>query len=145
MLGSFLILMGAYFALKGFVDFGTISENLAEKDITSDTFLFIRTYVVIGNSFLEELFFRGFIFKNLQHDHRRFAYIYSAFLFAIYHTAIFLTWFNVGLFLLALFGLFTIGIVFSWLNENSSNIYNSWLVHIIADAAVIIIALVAVF
>ncbi|WP_164670734.1 CPBP family intramembrane glutamic endopeptidase [Virgibacillus doumboii] len=144
-IGSFLIVLGAYFAFRDFIDFDAIGAKLAEKNITSETFLFIGTYVIFGNSFLEEFFFRGFIFKNLQYNHRRFAYIYSAFLFAIYHTAIFLTWFNIGLFLLALFGLFTIGLIFNWLNEKSSNIYNSWLVHIIADTAVIIIALIAIF
>lgn len=144
-IGAFLILIGAYLVLKDHIDFAQISENLAQKNITGDTFLFISIYIIVGNSFLEEIFFRGFIFKNLQQEHRLFAYIYSSFLFAIYHTAIFLTWFNIGLFLLALFGLFTIGLVFNWLNENASNIYNSWLVHIIADSAIIIIALIAVF
>ncbi len=144
-IGAFLILISAYLFLKDHIDFTQISENLAQKNITGDTFLFISIYIIIANSFLEEIFFRGFIFKNLQQEHRLFAYIYSSFLFAIYHTAIFLTWFNIGLFLLALFGLFTIGLVFNWLNENSSNIYNSWLVHIIADSAIIIIALIAIF
>ncbi|SDR00480.1 CPBP family intramembrane glutamic endopeptidase [Virgibacillus salinus] len=144
-IGASLILIGTYFVLKDHIDFAQISENLAQKNITGDTFLFISIYIIFGNSFLEEIFFRGFIFKNLQQKHRLFAYIYSSFLFAIYHTAIFLTWFNIGLFLLALIGLFTIGLVFNWLNENSSNIYNSWLVHIIADIGIIIIALIAVF
>ncbi|MGP4109190.1 CPBP family intramembrane glutamic endopeptidase [Virgibacillus sp. L01] len=144
-IGAFLILFGAYLVLKEHIDFTQISENLAQKNITGDTFLFISIYIIVGNSFLEEIFFRGFIFKNLQQKHRLFAYIYSSFLFAIYHTAIFLTWFNIGLFLLALFGLFSVGLVFNWLNENSSNIYNSWLVHIIADSAIIIIALIAIF
>ncbi|MBP1950805.1 CPBP family intramembrane glutamic endopeptidase [Virgibacillus litoralis] len=144
-IGAFLILIGAYLVLKDHIDFAQISENLAQKDITGDTFLFISLYIIFGNSFLEEIFFRGLIFKNIQQEHRLFAYIYSSFLFAIYHTAIFLTWFNIGLFMLALIGLFTIGLVFNWLNENSNNIYNSWLVHIIADSAIIIIALRAIF
>lgn len=143
--GSFFILMGTYFVLKDFIDFDTIGDNLAEKNITKDTFLFIGAFVIFGNSFFEETFFRGFIFKNLQQEHRRFAYIFSSFLFALYHTAIFLTWFSIGLFLLALFGLFSIGLIFNWLNENSGNIYHSWLVHMIADAAIITIALIAIF
>ncbi|MFD1037728.1 CPBP family intramembrane glutamic endopeptidase [Virgibacillus byunsanensis] len=144
-IGSFVILLGTYFMLKDFIDFATIRDNLAQKNVTKETFIFIALYIVIGNSFLEELFFRGFVFKNLLQDNRIAAFIYSSFLFSIYHTAIFLTWFNVSLFLLALFGLFAIGMIFNWLNENSSNIFNSWIVHVIADIAIIIIALLSVF
>ncbi|MFC4559613.1 CPBP family intramembrane glutamic endopeptidase [Virgibacillus kekensis] len=142
---TFIILMAAFLAFRGMIDFAGIGISLSEKNITSDTFLFIGLYVIAGNSFLEEIFFRGFIFKNLQHKSRGFAYLYSSLLFAVYHTAIFLTWFSFGLFLLALSGLFAVGLLFCWLNENNDNIYNSWLVHIMADIAIIVIALIAVF
>lgn len=144
-LGAFFILMVAYFILRSFIDFSIIESDLAQKNITKESFLIIGLYITFGNSFLEELYFRGFIFKNLQQSNKKFAYLYSSLLFSIYHTAIFLTWFNPALFLLALIGLFVIGLVFCWLNEHSTNIYNSWFVHVLADTAIIIIALLAVF
>jgi hypothetical protein len=55
--------------------------------------------------------------------------------------AIFKNWFNPALIALALFGLIFIGFVFDWLNTKSENFINSWLVHIMADSAIIIIGL----
>ncbi|MEQ6390562.1 CPBP family intramembrane glutamic endopeptidase [Bacillaceae bacterium S4-13-58] len=144
-LGAFFILIAAYLVLQSFIDFSVIENDLAQKNIIKESFLLIGLYITFGNSFLEEIYFRGFIFKNLQKTNKKFAYFYSSFLFSIYHTAIFLTWFSPTLFLLALFGLFVIGLVFCWLNEHSTNIYNSWFVHVLADIAIILIALHAVF
>ena len=140
---SFFIVLAAYFVLRNFIDLQSIAEEMQSKSkITPANFLFVGAYVTFGNSFLEEFFFRGFIFLSLYElNHKKTAYIYSSFLFGIYHMAIFKNWFNPALIGLALFGLVFIGFVFNWLNTKSENFLNSWLVHILADSAIIIIGL----
>ncbi|MTI49162.1 MAG: CPBP family intramembrane metalloprotease [Firmicutes bacterium] len=141
--GSFLIVLIAYFVLRGFIDLDSIAAELQNKSkITPSNFWIIGLYITIGNSFLEEFFFRGFIFLNLYNrNYKKLAYVFSSALFGLYHIAIFQTWFNIGLVILALVGLIGIGLVFNWLDTKSDNFINSWIVHILADSAIIIIGL----
>jgi len=140
---AFIIIFIGYFIFGSFIDFNSIATELTSKSkITPANFIFIGLYITFGNSFLEEFFFRGFIFLNLYNSgHKKLAYIFSSLLFAVYHMGIFKNWFNIWLILLCLVGLFTVGIVFDWLNTKSKNFINSWLVHILADSAIIIIGL----
>lgn len=140
---SFLIILIAYYVLRNIINFKSISENLQSKSkITASNFIFVGLYITLGNSFLEEYFFRGFIFLNLYElKSKKCAYIYSSLLFGLYHIAIFKTWFNIELVGLALIGLISIGFIFDWLDTKSKNFINSWIVHIIADSAVILIGL----
>jgi membrane protease YdiL (CAAX protease family) len=140
---AFLIIFIGYFIFGSFIDFNSIAAELTSKSkITPANFIFIGLYITLGNSFLEEFFFRGFIFLNLYNlKYKKLAYIFSSMLFAVYHMGIFKNWFNIWLILLCLVGLFTVGIVFNWLNTKSKNFINSWLVHILADSAIIIIGM----
>jgi membrane protease YdiL (CAAX protease family) len=140
---SFFILLAAYFLLQNFIDLQEIAEEMQSKSkITPTNYIFVGAYVTFGNSLLEEFFFRGFIFLNLYElKLKKTAYVYSSLLFALYHMAIFKNWFNPALTGLAIFGLVFIGFVFDWLNTKSENFLNSWLVHVIADSAIIIIGL----
>ncbi|MRH43853.1 CPBP family intramembrane metalloprotease [Aquibacillus halophilus] len=140
-ISTFTIILIAYFFLGSFVDFNSIASELREKsDITASNFIFIGLYITFGNSLLEELFFRGFIFKNLYHtNYKKTAYLFSSLLFALYHIAIFKTWFNIWLIILCTIALFAIGMLFNWLNANSKGFMNSWIIHIFADAAIIIV------
>lgn len=139
---SFGIIFAAYFIFKGAIDLNDIVNDLKEKNITAANFVLIGIYITIGNSFLEEFFFRGFIFLNLYNmGNRKLAYVYSSLLFGLYHIAIFKTWFSIGIILICLLGLVTIGLIFDWLDTRSNNFINSWLVHIFADSAIILIGL----
>ena len=94
-------------------------------------------YISFINSFLEEFFFRGFAFISLKKlTSRKFAYIFSAALFALYHAGMTAGYFHIGIFLATLAGLFVAGIIFNYLNEKSENIYTSWLVHMFANFAI---------
>ena len=62
-----------------------------------------------------------------------------SFLFAIYHIAIFLPWFDWPILLIAVIGLFIGGLLFQWLNKKSGTIYPGWIVHISADIGVLLI------
>ena len=140
---SFLIILIAYYVLRNTINLQAILEELQSKSkITASSFTFVGLYITLGNSFLEEYFFRGFIFLNLYElNSKKCAYIYSSLLFGLYHIGIFKTWFNVGLVGLALIALISIGFVFNWLDTKSKNFINSWIVHILADSAIILIGL----
>jgi membrane protease YdiL (CAAX protease family) len=140
---SFAIVLVSYYILGKYMNIqGIISELQNKSKITPANFIFVGAYITFGNSFLEEFFFRGFIFLNLfKTGYKKTAYIFSSILFGLYHIAIFRTWFNTGLTLLALFGLVSIGLIFDWLDTKSDNFINSWIVHILADSAIIIIGM----
>lgn len=140
---SFAIIIAAYFIFGGYIDFNGIVQELQTKSkVTSANFIFVGLYITFCNSFLEEFFFRGFIFLNLYNQgFKKLAYIYSSVLFGVYHIAIFKTWFNPLLIGLVLFGLISVGIIFDWIDTKTENFMNSWLVHILADSAIIIIGM----
>lgn len=140
---SFTVIIMAYFLLREYIDFnGIVNELQSKSKITSSNFILVGLYITFGNSFLEEFFFRGFIFLNLYNQgFKNLAYIYSSVLFGIYHIAIFKTWFNPLLIGLALLGLISVGVIFNWLDTKTDSFINSWIVHILADSAIIIIGM----
>jgi uncharacterized protein len=137
----FVIVISAYYVVQGEIDLNSIAEELQNKlKVTPMNFIFIALYITFGNSFLEEFFFRGFIFLNLYKlNSKKTAYVYSSLLFGIYHIGIFRTWFNLPITLLALFGLISVGFLFNWMDTKSENFLNSWIAHIFADTAVMLI------
>lgn len=137
-IGVYGVILLTYFLLKESIDFSNIIRILDENvGVTKDNFVYVALYIAIVNSLLEEFFFRGFIFLNLKRlGNRKFAYLLSAFVFTIYHVAIMGSWFSPLLFTLALAGLFIGACLFNYLNEKSGNIYNSWIVHMMANLAI---------
>ena len=79
----------------------------------------------------------GFAFLVLRrYAGERFACLFSALSFALYHTAMMLGWFSPPLFLLALAGLAAGGVLFDLLDAGSGTIFPSWAVHIFANLAI---------
>ncbi|MFA9398384.1 MAG: CPBP family intramembrane glutamic endopeptidase [Clostridiaceae bacterium] len=134
------VLIG-YYIFKDLIDLNSIKNQLeVNSKVNKANFIFIGLYITFGNSFLEEFFFRGFIFLNLyEKGYKKLAYIFSSLLFGFYHIVIFKTWFNPGLILLSLLGLIIIGFIFDKIDLYSKNFTNSYLVHILADSAIILI------
>lgn len=137
-LAIYMGIMTAYFILRSFIDLDNIQNILSDSlNISKTNFIYVALYISFINSLLEEFFFRGFIFLNLNGTMARWkAYVISAFGFSIYHVAILSNWFNPLLFIVALIGLFVGGVIFNWLDEKTQNIYNSWLVHMFANFAI---------
>lgn len=136
-LGVYGLILGGYFLVRNFFDFSGIAGNLLESTgVSKENFLYVSLYISLVNSLLEELFFRGFLFLNLKLHSRRFAYLYSAGAFALYHVAMMMGWFGPVLWLLVMAGLFVGGMIFNWLNEMQESIYPSWLVHMFANFAI---------
>lgn len=131
--GVYIVIVGAYFLLRGTVDFSPVLDNLPEG-VTKATFPFVALYISFVNSLLEEFFFRGFAFLSLS-KHMKGASLFSAAAFALYHTAMMLGWFPPVIFVLALAGLTVGGLIFNWLDQKDGSIYAGWLVHMFANFA----------
>lgn len=134
----YFVIMGTYFIARNFFDFSQITGLLATNaGVTGERFVWIALYISLVNSLLEEFFFRGFAFLTIKRlTSRSFAYLYSAFAFALYHVAMMQGWFSPVLFLLAMAGLAVGGAIFNYLNEKNGTIYNSWMVHMFANFAI---------
>ncbi len=134
----YAVILGGYLLLKDIFDFSAITDALtANIGVNRDNFIFVSLYISFINSLLEEFFFRGFAFLTLKRAAtKRFAYLFSAACFAVYHIAMMLGWFSVGVFLMVMTGLFAGGLIFNYLNSKSGTIYPSWLVHMFANFAI---------
>ena len=134
----FALIYGAYFALRSVFDFSAVTALLGKNaGVTAENFLWVSLYISFVNSLLEEFFFRGFAFLVLRrYAGERFACVFSALSFALYHTAMMLGWFPPLLFLLALAGLTAGGVLFNLLDARAGTIFPSWAVHIFANLAI---------
>lgn len=140
--GVFFALLGGYALLSPWLDLSSIPENLAAKEgLTAATFPLAALYITLFNSLLEELFFRGFAFLTLRQVGReRFAWLFSALCFALYHVFIMDGWFHPFFFLLFTAGLTLGGLLFNALDREGS-LWPSWLVHMGANLATNLIGL----
>ena len=136
--GVFALILGAYFALRSVFDFSAVAALLGKNaGVTAENFLWVSLYISFVNSLLEEFFFRGFAFLVLRrYAGERFACVFSALSFPLYHTAMMLGWFPPLLFLLALAGLTAGGVLFNLLDARAGTIFPSWAVHIFANLAI---------
>lgn len=134
----YLVIIIGYFLLKSIIDFSNVTTSLTSgMGITAENFLYVSLYISLMNSFLEEFFFRGYGFITLKkYTSRRFAYIFSSVIFAIYHVGMLVDMFNIWTSLLLLVGLIIGGCIFNYLNEANDNIYPSWFVHMFANFAI---------
>lgn len=139
----FIVIIAVYFILNDVIDLNNIANELQTKSkVNPSNFIFVALYITFVNSFLEEFFFRGFIFLNLYElGSKKLAYIFSSALFALYHIGIFRNWFNAWLIMLSIFGLVSVGFIFNFIDTKSKNFVNSWIVHILADAAIMLIGM----
>ena len=132
----FIIIL--FFLLRDYIDLDVIRNNLlAKENITATNFVYVSLYISFVNSFLEELFFRGFMFLSLtKSGSRRFAYLISSLVFSLYHVAIISAWFNIWIFILIIVGLMFVGYIFNYITEKLDSFLASWIVHIFANLAI---------
>lgn len=137
----FLTVMIAYLLVKQFIDLDTLVMEFEDKyKINQSNILYYGLYITFINSWLEEAFFRGFVFLNLKKlGFRKWGYMLSSLAFSTYHIANFQNWFSWQAFILAYIGLFIGGTIFNYLDDKPDTFLNSWFVHICADLAIIII------
>ena len=134
----YVVILGGYLLLKDVFDFSQITGALTGNiGVSRDNFVFVALYISFVNSLLEEFFFRGFSFLTLKRiSSPKFAYIFSASVFSLYHVAMMIGWFSLPVFIIILVGLFAGGLIFNYLNDKSGTIYPSWFVHMFANFAI---------
>ena len=134
----YIFILISFFVFRNFFDFSKVTENITKKvGVNKNNFLYASLYISFFNSFIEEVFFRGFAFLKLKEVTKgNFALYFSSLIFSVYHVFIMNNWFNIYLFLLLIFSLFISGIIFGKLNEKSKSIYPSWIVHMFANFSI---------
>ena len=139
---TFVFIICAYIVLNKFFDKQMILDGLAKEGITKSTYPYVFAHIVFVNSFLEELFFRGFVFLTIFNlGFKRFAYIFSSILFSLYHISMMNTWFSPQMFLLCLVGLVGAGMIFNELDRRCENIWGGFFLHIGANLAINLIGM----
>lgn len=134
----YVIIIVGYHITKNIIDYSNVTTNLTNSmDITANNFIYVSLYISLLNSFLEEFFFRGFSFITLKkHTSKTFAHIFSSTIFAVYHIGMLLGSFALPAIIFLLISLIIAGLILNYLNEQSDNIYPSWLVHMFANFAI---------
>lgn len=137
-LGALVVIIGGYALISRFFDLdAVILARTAEGGVGAGNFVYVSTYIALVNSMLEEFFFRGYAFLSMKKlTSRRFAYILSAALFAIYHFGMLGAGSTIMVSLVALVLLFIAGVILNALNEASGSILTSWLLHMCANLAI---------
>src|SRR5690606_28656760 len=93
------LIIGAFLLLQQHIEIASLLDDLLQSGITPAIFPIIALYILIGNSVIEEFFFRGLLPSLFGESKIRF--ILPPFFFASYHIAIFLPWFTLPILLLA--------------------------------------------
>ncbi len=145
-LGVFGVVLGAYFLLNALFDLSSIRTALVGNlGIDSANFWLIAAYVALCNSFLEEWFFRGFVFMRLRPFGEVRAHALSALGFAGYHIAIIDGMFSPPLLALMLFGLVVGGCIFNALRARFDSLYAPWFCHMFANFAINLVGVMVLF
>ena len=137
------IIIGTFLLLQQSIDIASLRDDLFQSGITQAVFPFIALYILIGNSFVEEFFFRGLLPNLFGQSKMRF--ILPPFFFAVYHIAIFLPWFTLPILLLAVGGLWAGGLIFQIVNEKCHTILPSWIIHMFADIGILLIGVYVLY
>ncbi|MPM74408.1 hypothetical protein SDC9_121396 [bioreactor metagenome] len=134
----YAIIIITFIIIQKIYDFSNITSVLETNySIDKSNYIYVFLYISFINSFLEELFFRKFAFLTLaKHSSFKFANIFSAAAFSIYHVSIIKGWFSASLFLVIIVALFICGLFFNYIDSKNKTIYPSWLIHITANLSI---------
>ncbi len=142
---AYVAVLVAFFVCKNFIDLSNIKENLLQKEgLTKSNCIFVFLYIILCNSFLEESFFRGFLFHGLR-DNRVASYLVSSFLFAVYHIGIIDGWFDFWIMLVCILGLMLAGAFLSFVSEKYKSLFANYVVHGTANLAINTIGVYMIF
>lgn len=139
--GIYAVIIGTYFLTRNIVDYSSlVTSQMTDQKVTENSFIWVALYISFCNSFLEEFLFRFVSFIKLtEFVSKKPAYVFSSVMFAVYHIAMIGSAFPPPLLILALFGLTVGGFIFDYVDSKNKNIYNSWIIHMFADLAIVTI------
>lgn len=140
-IGTIIVMLMIYFLIQDQIDMNQVQDQLTRIGITKKVYVLSSTYIVFGNSFLEEYFFRGFLTLWLMKYGMKnwHAITLSGTLFSLYHIALFWSWFSTSLNIVLLVGLFFSGIFLSTIAVKTRGYLTSWIIHICADTVIVLI------
>lgn len=138
MAGAYIGIIVLFLLLRNMIDLENIRANLlAKENLTRDNFLYVFIYIIICNSFLEEAFFRGFIFHLLEKlGSGKISYMIGGLAFALYHIGIVTSWFSPFIFVLCIGGLALVGVMLQLVCNHYDSLKASWLIHACANLAI---------
>ena len=138
MFAAYIGFMVLFFLFKGRIDLHAIKSGLEQKEhLTKENCLYTFIYIIVVNSFLEEMVFRGLLFNLLcKKAGNGMAAVVSAFLFSVYHIGIVSTWLSPLILLLCLAGLMIVGLVLQYISERYDSMLAGWCVHESANIAI---------
>ena len=137
LIGTYVFLMAGFFLLRGELDLPRIKDALTAKEhLTRENFWIVFLYIIVVNSFLEEAFFRGFLYHALRPFGTLPAYLAGSFLFAVYHIGIVSGWFGPLMMILCILGLMGAGLFLQYIEEKNDTLLASWMVHAFANLAI---------
>jgi uncharacterized protein len=142
-----VVILGAYYIFRQLLDLEGIRDNLMTRNgVTAATYPWVASSVALINPFLEEYFWRGFIFRNLAKyaPGPRWKVIVlwlAGLLFALHHTIIIQGWFVWWQWVIVTVFLALVGVMFNWLYTKSGSILIGLMVHMAADIMLAIVGL----
>jgi len=142
--GTVIIVAANLLARPLITAFGIVrimAEIKARAHTTTRVFVSALVHIPLVNALVEELFFRGFLFMHVhEQGFPRAAMLGSASLFTIYHLAMFHNWFPWPVLLLVMCALFLAGILLNHLLLKWKSIVAVWLLHGLANLAILLLA-----
>ncbi len=134
----YLFVIFSYLIANNVLDFSIFINSLSsDQKVSGKDFIMVALYISLFNSLLEEFLFRYVSFIQLSKFlSKKIVYVFSSFLFAIYHISMIGSSFPLSLILIMIIGLCIGGFIFNYVDEKDKNIYNSWIIHMFADFAI---------
>lgn len=124
-----------------FINETVLVQNMKSQfSVSLTTIAFIAPFTILINSFIEESFYRGFIFGQLQSYNRYVAYGLSAFCFTVQHLLFTYHWVGIQLLIIGSIALGIFALVTAYLYRTYNTIVAPWVLHIFGDIAMIGVA-----
>ncbi|MEJ8544494.1 CPBP family intramembrane glutamic endopeptidase [Brevibacillus borstelensis] len=135
------VMTGAWLLIDGgVIDASHVRHTLMKWGVTPGWLLPFSLYLVIVNSLLEELLWRGFVLERLLHALARpAAVLVSGFFYCLYHLIVGVILFGLlwGVLITAL--VFGTGLMWGWMKGLFPSIYTTWLSHLMADLGIVLV------
>ncbi|USG67640.1 CPBP family intramembrane metalloprotease [Brevibacillus ruminantium] len=134
------IITGAWLLLQGQIHAVRIRQAMETWGLTSQLLLPFSLYLVLINSLLEELMWRGFILERLLSTLTRFqAVLLSSFFYSLYHLIIGVVLFGLVWGALITGLVFMTGALWGWMKRWYPSVYATWLSHLLADLGIVVV------
>jgi membrane protease YdiL (CAAX protease family) len=141
------IFLGAYAAIGNLLlDKAAITAKIQTQfSVSASTVLLIAPATIIVNSLIEEFFYRGFAFGLLAPKRPWIGTLLPATVFTVQHVLFIYHWVSALPLALAVVSLFVFALALQALYTKSDSIVAPWVVHILGDVAMMLIAIELVF